>query len=304
MDAVYFNRRGVLITGSWLEVGGRRYAIGEVAGVWAARRPPGPLTVWVVRALWAVVLVTLMMDSMGKQFGILAVLLVLVVMASAAVRMSRRTLVLYAWYQGRTERLVDGDGLLLNQLRRALRRAQEDHLAQQQPGVRWRRSGNELGAPEYAVFAGFAVVVLLGSLAIAGVHRNGSPAPVEPPSSAQSAGPTDPAGSTATPPPPRTSPPSNIDSCDYVGVPNRPVLNPGDTDTDTHAAVTQLQCLINHNSGYPSELVLDGLLGPQTEDAVIWVQECNGIYPEGEADGIVDDATWDKLYTPNAGCAP
>ncbi|MEU6801044.1 peptidoglycan-binding domain-containing protein [Streptomyces neyagawaensis] len=85
--------------------------------------------------------------------------------------------------------------------------------------------------------------------------------------------------------------------CEYIDDSARPTVRPGDVSP----AVRQVQCLVNQYSGYPRWLEEDGTYGPRTEDAVRWVQNCNGT--TGGPDGIVGPSTWSRLYTPKPECA-
>jgi hypothetical protein len=122
-------------------------------------------------------------------------------------------------------------------------------------------------ASEYSILAGFGVLLLLASFAIAGVHRHTDPAPAGPSSSIDSQA------------QPTTAPPARTATCHHIDIGHRPTLAPGpvtgDTD-DTRQAVLQVQCLIKHNSGYPAEIVPDGVFGPQTQHGVLWIQNTTG----------------------------
>ncbi|MFJ7044898.1 peptidoglycan-binding protein [Streptomyces sp. NPDC101112] len=85
--------------------------------------------------------------------------------------------------------------------------------------------------------------------------------------------------------------------CDHIDDSARPTVRPGDVSP----AVRQVQCLVNQYSGYPRWLEEDGTYGPRTQDAVRWVQNCNGT--TGGPDGIVGPSTWSRLYTPKPECA-
>jgi peptidoglycan hydrolase-like protein with peptidoglycan-binding domain len=298
---VYLDRHGVRVTASWLDVPGRRYAIPALGELWTDRRPPGGEAIWVVRGLWVVLAVgvpaTLLMDSLLRQLSILALLLVAVVAAATMVQASRHRMVLYACYEGRRELLFEADGPWLNQVQRALVRAYENASGepsrtgdQGSPETALRdRHRPTIEATEYSILAGFGVLLLLASFAIAGVHRHADPTPAAPPSSVESEA------------QPTTAPPARTGTCDHVDRGYRPTLDlgAGTDDTDrTRQAVLQVQCLIINNSGYPGDVALDGVFGPETRDGVLWAQECNGI----DQDGTVGDATWERLYSPDSGC--
>jgi peptidoglycan hydrolase-like protein with peptidoglycan-binding domain len=85
--------------------------------------------------------------------------------------------------------------------------------------------------------------------------------------------------------------------CDHIDDSARPTVRPGDVSP----AVRQVQCLVNQYSGYSRWLEEDGTYGPRTQDAVRWVQNCNGT--TGGPDGIVGPSTWSRLYTPKPECA-
>ncbi|MGW3204102.1 peptidoglycan-binding domain-containing protein [Streptomyces sp. NPDC001135] len=55
--------------------------------------------------------------------------------------------------------------------------------------------------------------------------------------------------------------------------------------------VAEVQCLIDTRTSYRPPLPVDGIYGPQTERAVIVVQQHAGLTP----DGVVGPATWAAL---------
>lgn len=73
--------------------------------------------------------------------------------------------------------------------------------------------------------------------------------------------------------------------CNYNG--SHPTIRRGDTG----AAVSHAQCLLKNYQGY-GYLAIDGVFGPQTEDAVRDFQRRRGI----TVDGIVGPVTWDRLH--------
>lgn len=86
-------------------------------------------------------------------------------------------------------------------------------------------------------------------------------------------------------------------NCNHIDDAARPTVRPGEVS----AAVRQVQCLVNHYSGYSRWLEEDGDYGPRTLEGVQWVQNCNGT--TGGPDGIVGPSTWSRLYTPKSECA-
>lgn len=82
--------------------------------------------------------------------------------------------------------------------------------------------------------------------------------------------------------------------CNYVSQDNRPELG----ESSEGDAVAQAQCLIGTRSGYPKTFDVSGIFGPETTEAVLWVQNCNEI----KESGYTDEDTWKVLYRAKKGC--
>jgi Family of unknown function (DUF6232)/Putative peptidoglycan binding domain len=299
---VFFNRHGMRITGSWVQVPGRRYAVRDLGEISAVRCPRSRLVVRVVAAVWVALivggLVIVWVSAWVRRLGLLALLVMLLGVALGVLRANPARVVLCTRAStGVRSLLVSNDLQLVNQVYRALCRAREYDIA------RRRLAGEQVPAdptscggfrsimdgPAYSVLAGFGALLLMTVVLMVAGGRGPSRPSAEPLSDG--------------------AVPATLAGCGYVAASYRPRLETGagsgGSDEVSHA-VEQVQCLIDYNSGYPVELEIDlplgidGLFGLQTQHGVLWVQQCNGI----DQDGIVNQDTWDKLYAPSPDCGP
>ena len=129
-DLVFLDRNGIRITGSWLAVGGRRYAVQELGNLWSL---PGPRNPLVGRALKAAAVVALVagiaapeLDTLAAWVGVAVILLIPLLIALIALRLRPRPLTLWALYRGRNEQILESaNPTWFYQVCRAIERARE-----------------------------------------------------------------------------------------------------------------------------------------------------------------------------------
>lgn len=129
-DITFLDRNGVRITGCWLTVAGRRYAVADLIEVWAVRGPRHPLAYNAFKAAGVVAVAAGIaaprLDTPIAWLGVAVSLAVPMAVALVALRVQPRPLALWADYRGRTERLLESaDAVWFYQVCRALDRARE-----------------------------------------------------------------------------------------------------------------------------------------------------------------------------------
>ncbi|MDG4859881.1 hypothetical protein P8605_17270 [Streptomyces sp. T-3] len=133
-----------------------------------------------------------------------------------------------------------------------------------------------------AALAGFAALGALTGTVFGAVPAAAGPTAL---------GPT--AAVTAAAPQPSAEP-----YCNYIDDSARPII--WERTASPTRAVPQVQCLINVYSNQPP-LVVDGVLGVRTRNAIRAVQDCNHV--SEPAGVLVGRLTWEVLYHPIPGCA-
>jgi hypothetical protein len=136
----YYDRDGVLITGRWLDIVGRRFRVDGIANLRTARGPRDPFVLGASAvagvAVLALVLATPFLGTPTHWLLALALATVPAVVALAAWKMRIRRFELWADYQGHPVWLLSTfDALRYGQICRAIMRAQEGSASPSTPSI-------------------------------------------------------------------------------------------------------------------------------------------------------------------------
>lgn len=128
-DITFLDRNGIRITGCWMDISGRRYAVRELDDVWTIAGPWNPLALSSFKVLGVLGLLGAIVSPYlepAAWVGLACVLSVPLAVGLVALRLRPRSHVLWADYRGRREQVYAcGDQVWFNQVCRALNRARD-----------------------------------------------------------------------------------------------------------------------------------------------------------------------------------